>query len=146
MKSTMLLAGLAMVVGPVAAWAGPASDAVAFFYASPGAEFEQANRDRFIDPARNVLDRNDEAELCIDFVPSIDAQDFEQSELDRTLRLDEEVSGQDATVNAYFNLFRGQPDSERLVIWTLKQVGGRWKVADIMSDTSQWLLSEFACQ
>jgi hypothetical protein len=146
MKSIVLLAGLAMISAPIAAWAGPASDAVAFFYASPSAEFEQANRDRFADPARSVLDSNDRAELCIDFVPSIDAQDFEQSEIDRTLKLDEVVSGSDATVNAYFNLFPGQSDSERLIIWTLKQVGGEWKVADIMSDTSQWLLSEFECQ
>ena len=132
------------------AFAGPASDAVKFFYADPGAEFEPANRDRFTDPAKSVLDANekaeDKAELCIDFVLSINAQDYEQSEIDKTLKLNEEIFGEDATVTAYFTLFPGQADSEEIVIWTLKNVGGEWKVADLMSDGSNWVLSEFKCQ
>ena len=145
MKSKLILAAL-LVWTPLAASAGPASDAVAFFYSSPGAEFDPGNRDRFTDPAKSVLDANEKAELCIDFAFSIDAQDVDEAELQRTLRLEEEVFDQDATVTAYFTLFPGHAESERIVVWTLKEMNGEWKIADVMSDGSSWLLSEFNCE
>lgn len=35
--------------------------------------------------------------------------------------------------------------SQRIVVWTLKEMDGEWKIADVMSDGSSWLLSEFNC-
>ena len=36
--------------------------------------------------------------------------------------------------------------SQRIVVWTLKEMDGEWKIADVMSDGSSWLLSEFNCE
>lgn len=137
---------LALVLAATPGFAGPASDAVRFFYASPGAELEPANRDRFTGEAKAVLDANDKAELCIDFMLGIDAQDFDQAELDRTLRLDETLSGDAATVDAHFTLFPGDPAAEQSVVWTLRQVDGAWKVADIESQAGEWRLGGFDCE
>ena len=138
---------LAFALTAMPALAGPASEVVRPFYETPGAEREPEYRDRFVDPAKSVFDANDKAtELCLDFVISIDAQDWDEAELKRTLKLEEEIVGEDATVTASFTLFPGGgADSERIIIWTLKQVDGQWKVSDVMSDGSNWRLGEFDC-
>jgi hypothetical protein len=136
----------ALVLMASPALAGPAADAVRFFYANVGAEHDEANLDRFADPARAVLETNLQAEeRCFDFGIAIDGQDYDEAELARTLRIEEEIFDADATVTAYFTLFAGQADSERIMIWTLKQVAGEWKVADIMSDGANWVLSDLDC-
>jgi hypothetical protein len=144
-----LLIAMALSLMPAtAAFAGPASDAVKFFYAPDANETDPANRGRFTDPAASKLaeyDRSAEGgELgCIDWVMAIDAQDVNEEELARTLKLEEKVSGDDATVTARFKLFPTPDDAERSVIWTLKKVGGAWKVADIA--TADWALSKLEC-
>lgn len=139
-----LVLALALTAAP--ALAGPASDVVRPFYENPGAERDPAFRNSFVDPAKAIFDANDKAtELCLDFVISIDGQDWDEAELKRTLKLDEDIVGDDATVTASFTLFPGDAQSERIIIWTLRQVDGQWKVSDVVSDGNNWRLGEFDC-
>lgn len=94
--------------------AGPASDAVKFFYV-PAVKFEAdaQYRDRFTEPVTKLFDLNDQATkknpdqvACIDFDPGLDAQDFDQKTVSKTLKLSETVDGDTAQVVANFKLFR----------------------------------------
>ena len=136
-----------------AALAGPASNAVKFFYV-PEVKFEAdaKYRDRFTEPVTKLFDLNDKAAksnpdevACIDFDPGLDAQDFDQKTLAKTLKLAETVNGDSAEVTATFNLFPEGDDSKREMVWALKKVDGKWKVADITSKTSNWTLSALEC-
>lgn len=135
------------------AFAGPASDAVMFFYSEPlNTAFDQEFRDRFIDPALAKFKEHDQAikngnEIgCIDFALQIDAQDYDDAELKKTLKLAEEVNGDDAMVTASFHLFPGDSESEREIVWELKRVGGTWKIADIGQANGAWRLSDLECE
>ncbi len=152
MKLTLLVAALSIAI-PAAAFAGPASDAVKFFYV-PEVKFEAdaQYRDRFTEPVTKLFDLNDEAikknpdeVACIDFDPGLDAQDFDQKTVSKTLKLDEVVDGDSAEVTASFNLFPEGDDSKREMVWSLKKVDGAWKIADIASKTSDWKLSALEC-
>ncbi|MFC3205132.1 DUF3828 domain-containing protein [Aquamicrobium soli] len=152
MKSLLLLAALCASM-PVAAVAGPAADAVRFFY-TPEVRFEADSdyRDRFTEPVTKLFELNDAAITknpdqlaCIDFDPGLDAQDFDQSTLNKTLKLSEQVNGDSAQVTATFRLFADDDDSDREMLWSLKKVGGDWKIADIASRTHNWRLSELGC-
>jgi len=142
-------AALLLVLSSSTAFAGPPSDLVRTFYHPVGYEADPAVRDKFTDPAKALFERNDKAsdqgEICIDFVPSVDAQDLDQSVVDRTLKLEEMVEGDTAKVTASFMLFADQPDSQRIMLWTLRREAGAWKVADIASQTNGWTLSELGC-
>lgn len=151
MKLSYAVFAVALLV-PVAAFAGPASDAVKFFYSPVGSETDPATRDRYADPAKTKLDQNDRLtetnEIgCIDFGLAVDAQDFDDAEIAKTLKFEEKVSGDDATVLAIFRLFPNDPAGmpARQIKWTLKKVGGDWKVSDIESAETGWKLSEFDC-
>lgn len=151
MKISSVVFAFALLV-PVAAFAGPASDAVKFFYPPVESETDPAIRDHFTDPAKTKLDQNDKLTQtdeigCIDFVLAVDAQDFDDAEVARTLKLKEEVTGDDALVTATFRVFPNDPADvpDRLVKWTLKKVGGDWKIADIESPEYGWKLSDFDC-
>jgi hypothetical protein len=152
MKLTFLVAALAIGL-PAAAFAGPASNAVKFFYV-PAVKFEadEQYRSRFTEPVTKLFELNDEAikknpdELaCIDFDPGLDAQDFDQKTVSKTLKLDEVVAGDSAEVTATFNLFPEGDDSKREMVWSLKKVDGAWKISDIASKTSDWKLSALEC-
>lgn len=147
--SVRLLAALPFLFAPVsAALAGPAADAVRHFYDNLGEETLQETRDRYTGPARAFLDANDRVwaereEICLDFAFAIDAQDYDEDELARTLALDETVDGDEAVVVARFSLF-GEP---RNIEWTLAEEGGVWKVSDVAGlDGEGWRLSEFVCE
>lgn len=135
------------------AFAGPASDAVQFFYTEPMPVVnDTALNDRFVDPALTQL-KNDtriseegEGIGCIDFALQISAQDYDETLLAKTLKLTEEVNGDDATVTATFNLFDNDPEADGAVVWSLKNVGGAWKIADIANGNGDWRLSEFDCK
>ncbi len=150
MKLPLLATAFAILV-PAAAMAGPASDAVKFFYTQERFVGDPDYRDRFVEPVRKLFDQNDAALAsadgipCIDSDPALDAQDFDNAELLRTLKLAESVNGEEAEVTASFNLFPGGQDAAREMVWTLKNVGGTWKVADIASKTNGWKLSELEC-
>ena len=147
------IAALVCLLAPSAAFAGPASNAVKFFY-TPDVRFEPdpKYRDRFTEPVTKLFELNDAAIAknpdqlaCIDFDPGLDAQDFDQSTLNKTLKLSEQVNGDSAQVTATFRLFADDDDSDREMLWSLKKVGGDWKIADIASRTHNWRLSELGC-
>jgi hypothetical protein len=138
------LVGL-LFAGP--AFAGAPADAVRYFYSNIGSETEPDNRDRFTGLARAALDANEEAAnsggaACIDFILALDSQDLDQNEIGSSLALNETVNGPTADVIASFTLFR-QPHE---VEWSLQQVDGVWKVADVASRTGNWRLSGLRCR
>lgn len=152
MRRTVLVAALSIVM-PAAAFAGPASDAVKFFYV-PAVKFEAdaQYRDRFTEPVTKLFDLNDQATkknpdevACIDFDPGLDAQDFDQKSVSKTLKLSEKLDGDNGEVTATFNLFSEGDDSKREMVWSLKKVDGKWRISDIASKTSDWKLSALEC-
>jgi len=148
------IAALVCLLAPSAAFAGPASNAVKFFY-TPQVRFEPdpKYRDRFTEPVTKLFELNDEAVrknpdviACIDFDPGLDAQDFDQKTLDRTLKLSEALDGDTGTVVATFDLFPdAQEGAAREMVWSVKKVDGKWKIADIASKTNGWTLSQLQC-
>jgi hypothetical protein len=152
MRLTALSAALSIAL-PAAAFAGPASDAVKFFYV-PAVKFEadEQYRDRFTEPVTRLFDLNDQATkqhpdevACIDFDPGLDAQDFDQKSVSKTLKLSEKRDGDNAEVTASFSLFSEGDDSKREMVWSLKKIDGKWKISDIASKTSDWKLSALEC-
>lgn len=149
MKRALLAAALCL--SATVAMAGPASDAVKFFYAPVKFEADAKYRDRFTEPVTKLFEQNDKAlknadqMSCIDFDPGLDAQDFDQKTVSKTLKLTESVNGDSAEVTAAFTLFPEGEGSAREMVWSLKKVGGRWKVADIASKTNGWTLSQLEC-
>ncbi|TIO42525.1 MAG: hypothetical protein E5Y00_33645, partial [Mesorhizobium sp.] len=90
----MMLAVAISIALPAAALAGPASNAVKFFYV-PEVKFEAdaKYRDRFTEPVTKLFEANDKARKekpdevsCIDFDPGLDAQDFDQKTVSKTLK------------------------------------------------------------
>ncbi|TIX63471.1 MAG: hypothetical protein E5V30_30905, partial [Mesorhizobium sp.] len=63
----------------------------------------------------------------------------------KTLKLAETVNGDSAEVTATFSLFPEGDDSKREMVWSLKKVDGKWKIADIASKTGGWTLSALEC-
>lgn len=152
MRLTVLLAALSTAL-PAAAFAGPASDAVKFFYV-PEVKFEAEAqyRDRFTEPVTKLFDLNDQATkknpdqvACIDFDPGLDAQDFDQKTISKTLKLSEKLDGDNAEVTASFSLLPEGDDAKREMAWSLKKIDGKWKISDIASKTSNWKLSALEC-
>jgi hypothetical protein len=144
-----LAAGLAIaLVLATPAVAGEAADAVKPFYDRPGLELEPAERGRFVDPAKAVLDQNDaikasgEGEGCLDPALPFDDSDYDLAEVAKTLKLTENVTGDEAKVMATFKVADGMARME----WKLRKVEGAWKVADIISMSKDWALSQFNCE
>jgi len=156
MKRSLFLAALC-ISSPVTAFAGPASDAVKFFY-TPEVKFEAdaQYRSRFTEPVTKLFELNDAAIkknpdqlACIDFDPGLDAQDFDQDAVNKSIKLSEAVNGDTAEVTATFTLLpddgSGGDDSGREMVWSMKKIDGQWKIADISSKTHNWKLSELGC-
>lgn len=146
-STTIALAFLVSVASQAAASAGEPSEAVRPFYLQPGLELEAAARDRFIDPARKILDQNDVIrqggeEGCLDPSLPFNDTDFDAAEAARTLVLGEVARGDEATVLATF-MAEGEKHS---VQWRLKNVAGAWKIFDMVSMSKDWALSQFVCE
>ena len=129
------------------ALAGEPSEVVRPFYLQPGLELEQSARGHFIDPARKVLNQNDAIRQggevgCLDPALPFNDTNYDPAEIASTLRLEEIVSGNEATVLAKF-MAEGQ---EQAVQWRLKDIGGRWRIADMISTSKDWALSRFQCE
>ncbi|WP_339758378.1 hypothetical protein [uncultured Hoeflea sp.] len=145
LKCLVLVSVFAVPAAP--AFAGDASLAVRYFYDNLGAESGLENRDRFAGPALEFLNAADAAwnrdeTLCLDFGFPVDAQDFDDAEIARTLKLDETVDGDTARVVARFNNF-GEPSE---VEWTLEQNTAGWQVSDVASTANDWRLSTLSCE
>lgn len=150
------LAALVCLAAPSVAFAGPASDAVKYFY-TPEVRFEPdaKYRNRFTEPVTKLFELNDEAIrknpdviACIDFDPGLDAQDFDQKTVSKTLKLVEALDGDTGTVTATFTLFPAEAGVEgatREMVWSMTKIDGKWKIADIASKTNGWTLSQLQC-
>lgn len=141
-----LVAAACLVAAAPLAHAGPASDAVARFYANAGTELKPEMRRFFTVPALGVLGAHDAAleaggPGCIGFGLAVEAPGHDRDELARSLELRESVQGGEAIVMAYYRL-AGQ---KHAVEWTLARQGRAWLVADVMSLNGGWRLSDIVC-
>ena len=136
------LAALASVpAGTARADAGDAVATVRAFYLNP--EADERELSRFTGPAREALKRAaagpEGEESCIDFSFVFDGQDYDEAAVAASLKLSEDKQGADASVvTADFTNF----DESQEVVWTMKQVGGAWKVADVESPSGEWTLGD----
>lgn len=147
MARTRMIALLFSTGAASGALAGEPSEVVRQFYTKPGLELEQSARSSFIDPARKVLNLNDlirqgGEEGCLDPALPFNDTDFDHAEVERTLLLEELVSGREATVVAKF-MAEGE---QQAVQWRLKDIGGRWRISDFASMSKDWALSRFQCE
>lgn len=138
---------LTSLVGILPASAGEPSEVVRAFYLQPGLELESSARDQFIDPARKILDQNDEIRQggpdgCLDPSLPFNDSDFDPAVVEKTLTLKEIEAGEEATVLATFMA----SNEAQSVQWRLKKVDGAWKIYDIVSMTKDWALSRFQCE
>jgi len=145
LRYLVLLSVLSAPAAP--AFAGGPSDAVKYFYDNLGAESDLENRDRFTGPALDFLNAADAAWVrdetnCIEFGFAIDAQDFDEAEIARTLKLDETVDGDTAHVVAQFDNFGQSTEVE----WMLSQSAAGWQVSDIVSEANDWRVSAMSCK
>lgn len=140
------------VLGILPLWAIPALagtplEAVKPFYDHIGLELDPAERGRFVDPAKAVLDARDQLEKsgqgdCLDANMPLDSVAYDKAELDKSLKLNEAESGDSAIVVATFTA-SGEPHRMQ---WKLKKVDGEWKVADFLSVTNEWAFSQYQCE
>lgn len=142
-----VFAVLLLTVMASPALAGAPSEVVRPFYLQPGLELEQSARGNFIDPARKILNQNDEIRQggpdgCLDPALPFNDTNYDPAEVASTLKLEELVSGRDATVLAKF-MAEGQ---EQAVQWRLKEIGAEWRISDIISTSKDWALSRFQCE
>ena len=147
MAAAPLFAVVLLTAMSASALAGEPSEVVRPFYLQPGLELEASARGNFIDPARKVLNLNDAIrqggeEGCLDPALPFNDTNFDPAEVASTLKLEELVSGREATVLAKF-VAEGQ---EQAVQWRLKDVGGRWRISDMISMSKDWALSRFQCE
>jgi hypothetical protein len=125
------------------ALASEPSDVVKYFYENPDEAFNTENP-KLGEPILSVMKAhaaNDE-EPCVDFSPVMDAQDWDEAEVKGSLKLDEKLDGDTASVAAAFKLF----GEDRTVDWTLTKQADGWKVVEISSKVGEWALSKFDCK
>ncbi|QCI63100.1 hypothetical protein [Phreatobacter stygius] len=147
---------LAVVLAQMLIFAGAAraetpEDIVRGIYAGGGARSSigrlraPENRARYFQPALVRLFTSDDASEgveCIGFGLHINGQDFDQAEVARTLRLEQRIDGDKASVDARFTNF-GKANHIR---YDFVRVGNGWKIADIASfGDARWRLSSIRC-
>lgn len=126
------------------AFAGQPMDVVKPFYADPGSELGAENVDKYTGKAHEVMKLSNDPSSdgsCIDFMMSVDAQDFDEAELKKTLDVTEALAGDQATVVATFKLFK----EDKEIHWEMEKVDGAWKIADIYPKDKSWKLTGFDC-
>lgn len=145
MKALVATVILPLLATP--ALAGTAVEAVKPFYDHIGLELDPAERARFTDAAKAVLDARDQLEKsgqgeCLDINMTLDNAVYDKAELDSSLKIVGSETGDKAIVVAVFSAAH---EPHRMQ-WKLKKVDGEWKVADLLSVTSEWALSQYQCQ
>jgi hypothetical protein len=124
------------------ALAGEPSDVVKYFYENPDEAFNTENT-RLGVPVIAVMKAHAASEEpCVDFSPVMDAQDWDEAEVKSSLKLDEKLDGDAASVAATFKLF----GEDRTVDWALAKQAEGWKVVEISSKVGEWALSKFECK
>ncbi|MER8556670.1 YbjP/YqhG family protein [Mesorhizobium sp. M0976] len=117
------------------------------FYEHAGLEVDPAQRGHFTDPAKSVLDKSDALRKsgqgeCLDPNMALDNAEYDEAEIDKSLKTIEAVKGDQAKVVVAF-VASGNP--HRLE-WKLKKVDGDWKISDLLSVTGEWALSQYQCE
>lgn len=140
-------AALALSVAVMQAFAGTPTEAVIAFYDHVGLELDPAERGRFVDPAKAVFDGNERLHKagegdCLDPNMPLDNVEAGVDQVRKSLKSLETVKGDEAKVTVAF-VAAGAP--HRLQ-WQLRKVDGAWKVADILSITGEWALSQYHCE
>lgn len=84
---------------------------------------------------------------CVDFVVTVGGQDYDDQEIARTVRTEETgtTAKGDTLVTALFRIFPDDP-ADQEIRWTMREVDGAWKVADIESPEGDWRLSTLPCE
>ncbi len=129
------------------AFAGQPMDVVKPFYADPGSELGAENVDKYTGKANEVMKLSNDPSsdgACIDFMLSVDAQDFEEDVLKKSLNITEALAGDQATVVATFKLFKDDTEDKE-IDWEMEKVDGAWKIADIYPKDKSWKLTTFDC-
>lgn len=150
-RALVLSLGLLAATGPAAAQ--DVAAAVRALYApTVWNPLESDDLSKLTGPALALFERNaaqsaESGEMgCIDFVVTVGGQDFDEEEVARSIRT--EVAGitseGDAQVEAHFRSFPGE-EADQEIRWTMREVDGVWKVADIESPADNWILSTFPC-
>lgn len=134
-----------LVAGP--ALAETPTEAVMVFYDHIGLELDPAARDKFVDPAKGVFDASDRLKMagegdCLDPHMPLDNLVGDFDAIHKSLKSLEAVKGDQAKVTVAF-VAAGAPHR---MLWQLRKVGDSWKVADILSITGEWALSQFHCE
>jgi len=117
------------------------------FYERFGLELDPAQRGNFTAPAKKVLD-DDEALRksgqgeCLDPNMALDNAAADAGQIAASLKTLEAVDGDRAKVVVAF-VEDGKP--HRLE-WKLERQGGAWKIADLLSVTGEWALSQYQCE
>jgi len=147
MLKSLAVVSLLLAIPTASALAGEPGDAVRFFYANLGAETQPENRARFTGPALDFLNAADAAwerdeTNCIEFGFAVDAQDFDDAEIERTLTLYETIEGTTAKVTAEFYNF----GKATQIDWTLENSSNGWLVSDIASAEHGWRVSSMECK
>jgi hypothetical protein len=117
------------------------------FYEHFGLELDPAVRGDFIDPARKVLDDNEALKKsgqgdCLDPNMALDNAAADRAQIAASLKTLEAVNGDQAKVVVAF-VEDGKP--HRLE-WKLRKTDGGWKIADLLSVTGEWELSQYQCE
>jgi Protein of unknown function (DUF3828) len=124
------------------AFAGEPSDVVKYFYENPDEAFNIDNPKLGASIIAVMRAHAASEEPCVDFSPVMDAQDWDEAEVKGSLKLDEKLDGDNASVAATFKLF----GEDRTVDWALAKQAGGWKVTEISSKVGEWVLSKFDCK
>jgi hypothetical protein len=136
--------GIALIALVPAAEAADALETVRAFYVPSIWNPLEGGIEATTGPALAVLEKN-EAQTeaaCIDFVPTVGGQDYDDAAIGKTLKLQDTGRGTSGAteISATFQLF----DEKQEILWTMVEEAGDWKVADIAS--SEWRLSEIPCE
>lgn len=145
MKHILLTLSLTFAVG--AAFAAQPMDTVKPFYSDPGSELGAENVDKYTGKAYEVMKLSNDPTndgACIDFMMSLDAQDFDDDVLKKSLNITEALAGDHATVVATYNLFKDDTE-EKEIDWEMEKVDGVWKIADIYPKDKSWQLTKMDC-
>lgn len=112
-----------------------------------GADLALADRGRFADPARTVLEKNEILKKsgqgdCLDQNMALDEVPYDKAMLEKTFKSLESINGDEARVVVAFV----EGSAPHRLEWKLKKVGGGWKITDLLSVTGEWALSQYQCE
>ncbi len=141
----LLIATLVLMTFP--AFAGEPAEFVRSYYTGGRTFFDKDAMSHFASPLAEFMIKDAELSAkgdgpgCLDGDPALDAQEFDAKEIAATLKLDEKITGDTATVVADFKVI-GDP---RRIEWDLVRQDGAWKISDLVSLIGGWRLSELQC-